>query len=470
MTRFEEIPFSVRRTEMNGETIVYRAFEHIVTVEHPADASLQAMNLYVPEAYYHDKAVGGYSLHTAPILFENNIGGYMPSAPQNPEHEMFGRTSTFFYALQHGYVVAAPGARGRTNRTADGVWYGKAPAALVDLKAALRWLWANAGQLPGDIRRIVSAGTSAGGNFAALTGAFGNAADCAAELRALGACEGREDVFAVCSYCPITDLEHADSAYEWQFRGIADYHRMHMDMREGSRPHFTAEDGAMPAWRTQLSEELAALFPAYLNSYAFADENGRPLRLNADGSGSFRDFLCGKIGDAANQAAAEGAALDNPALILRGGKVEHVDFGAYMKGITRMKEAPAFDDVTMQSFENDLFGTAEHQSAHFSDFSFAHSRNAEPRMADAAVRKVMNPLPYLQPGSSFAPHWRIRQGTKDRDIGFASAAILSLALQKAGADVDYALVWDVGHDGDYDYEKMFRWIDALCDKERKNEK
>ena len=34
MTRFEEVPFSVRRTEMNGETIVYRAFEHIVTVEH----------------------------------------------------------------------------------------------------------------------------------------------------------------------------------------------------------------------------------------------------------------------------------------------------------------------------------------------------------------------------------------------------------------------------------------------------
>ena len=37
-----------------------------------------------------------------------------------------------------GYVVAAPGARGRTNQDGAGKYVGKAPAAIVDLKAAVR--------------------------------------------------------------------------------------------------------------------------------------------------------------------------------------------------------------------------------------------------------------------------------------------------------------------------------------------
>lgn len=29
---------------------------------------------------------------------------------------------------------------------------------------------------------------------------------------------------------PITNLENADMAYEWQFNGIDDYHKMHVSM------------------------------------------------------------------------------------------------------------------------------------------------------------------------------------------------------------------------------------------------
>ena len=42
-------------------------------------------------------------------------------------------------ALAAGYVVVSPGCRGRDNKAADGTWYGKAPAAIADLKAAVRY-------------------------------------------------------------------------------------------------------------------------------------------------------------------------------------------------------------------------------------------------------------------------------------------------------------------------------------------
>ena len=89
-------------------------------------------------------------------------------------------------ALLRGLVVACPGARGRTLRGADGRWTGKAPAAIVDLKAAVRWLRAQADRMPGDTRRIVSNGTSAGGALSSLLGASGDTPAPQAELLASG--------------------------------------------------------------------------------------------------------------------------------------------------------------------------------------------------------------------------------------------------------------------------------------------
>lgn len=38
-------------------------------------------------------------------------------------------------------------------------------------------------------------------------------------MKALGAAPAKDDIFAVSAYCPITNLEHSDRAYEWQFSG-----------------------------------------------------------------------------------------------------------------------------------------------------------------------------------------------------------------------------------------------------------
>ncbi|MFH4090344.1 alpha/beta hydrolase, partial [Acinetobacter baumannii] len=70
------------------------------------------------------------------------------------------RPNTIVSALAHGYVVASPGARGRTLQNAQGQYTGKAPAAIVDLKAAVRYLKLNDSIMPGDANKIISNGTS----------------------------------------------------------------------------------------------------------------------------------------------------------------------------------------------------------------------------------------------------------------------------------------------------------------------
>ena len=63
-----------------------------------------------------------------------------------------------------------------------------------------------------------------------LLGATADQKDYENHLKALGAADGSDKVFAVSSYCPITDLDHADMAYEWQFNGINDYKKMNISM------------------------------------------------------------------------------------------------------------------------------------------------------------------------------------------------------------------------------------------------
>ena len=53
-------------------------------------------------------------------------------------------------ALSKGYVVASAGARGRTTKNNEGMYTGKVPAAIVDLKAAIRYLKFNDKKMPGD--------------------------------------------------------------------------------------------------------------------------------------------------------------------------------------------------------------------------------------------------------------------------------------------------------------------------------
>ena len=77
-------------------------------------------------------------------------------------------------ALAAGYVVIAPGCRGWDNCSPDRKYYGKAPAAIVDLKSAIRYIRHNKRKIPGNNEHIISVGCSAGGALSALLGASAN--------------------------------------------------------------------------------------------------------------------------------------------------------------------------------------------------------------------------------------------------------------------------------------------------------
>ena len=472
--KFDKENYKVEELTLEQETIRFRAFRNLVYVEHPVNEAYQQMNLFVPEVYYEDGKLNGYTLKTAPVFMPNLVGGYMPGELDEPGYHKYERETVnfIFRALQHGYVVAAPAIRGRVQKGADGRYNGKAPACIVDYKAAVRYLHYFSGELPGDESKIITNGTSAGGALSSLMGATGNHPDYEPYLKELGAADAGDEIFAASCYCPITNLEHADMAYEWEFYGVNDYHRMNMKMAEGGRPAFTPEDGQMSERQIQVSDEEHRLFPAYVNSLGLKDEAGNALTLDENGEGSFGEYVK-RIVMASAQRALDGAtpviARVKPApvkekvwLTIQDGTVVDMDFAAYVRDITRMKTAPAFDDLALDSPENDLFGDADTNCRHFTEYSFANS-TCDSEKAEDAVIKMMNPMPYiLDEKAQTAKYFRIRHGECDRDTSLAISAMLALKLKEAGCQVDYQSPWNIPHAGDYDLEELFAWIDEIC--------
>lgn len=291
--KFEKDNYKIEELTLKNESIRFRAFRNLTYVEYPVNEAYQQMNIFVPEAYYEGKEINGYALETAPVFMPNTVGGYMPGDLDEPGYHKFmkDQINSIFRALQHGYVVAAPAIRGRIQKDAEGRYNGKAPACIVDYKAAVRYLHYFSDELPGDEDKIITNGTSAGGALSSLMGTTGNHPDYKPYLQKLGAADASDAVFAASCYCPITNLDHADMAYEWEFQGVNDYHRMNMQMGEGGRPSFTPEDGTMPEEQIQVSKEEGKLFPEYVNSLKLKDENGNELTLNADGNGSFKEYV-----------------------------------------------------------------------------------------------------------------------------------------------------------------------------------
>lgn len=476
---------------VDGRTVAVRAYENIVYVARPVNTTYQVMNIYVPEAYFQGQGIGAFTAQTAPIFFPNQVGGYMPGKPGTPARRSRspgdggprgagapppggapadrgaptgdgGQPSTIAVALSKGYVVASPGARGRTTRDADGRYTGKAPAAIVDLKAAVRYLRHNDARMPGDAEKIISNGTSAGGALSALLGASGNSADYEPYLRALGAAQARDDIYAVSAYCPITNLEHADSAYEWLFSGVNDYKKIEMAMLDYNVQRKEVA-GTLTDAQIELSGALKAQFPGYLDSLDLRDVQGRPLRLDSAGNGSFKDHVKSLLITSAQTALDEGGDLSGLSwLSVQNGTVRDLDFDQYVRHAGRMKLPPAFDALDLGSGENQLFGTQVIDKRHFTAFAQQHSTAADASLADAEQVKMMNAMRYIgAPGTATSRHWRIRHGTKDRDTSLAVPTILAATLQNKGYAVDFALPWDRPHSGDYDLDALFAWMEQV---------
>lgn len=435
---FDSSKYIVKECAVEGDTLFYRAFEHIPYVSKPVAPEYQQLSIYVPECYYAGGEINGYGLHTAPVFMPNSVGGYMPGPVEGPGVNDKGEPNTIAKALAHGYVVVSAGARGRGMKDANGKNIGVAPAGICDLKAAVRFLRHHAKGLPGDMEKIITNGTSAGGAMSALQGTAGNHPDYETYLEKMGACKERDDVFASSCYCPIINLDHADMAYEWEFYGLNEYHNYHDPNGEG----------VMSDAQIALSAELRTLFPAYVNSLYLKDESGNALILDEAGNGSFKEYVLKKVMESVPE-----------------NEVGFADFGELVAFRTRLKAAPAFDSEKLTGWENDVFGTESTDVRHFTQFSYEHS-TVNGSLAEAQQIKMMNPMYYVDDEQAVkAKHFRIRHGAVDRDTSLAISNMFALKLQNAGIDAELAHPWGIPHAGDYDLADLFAWIDGICKTE-----
>ncbi|MEV6617590.1 subtype B tannase [Streptomyces sp. NPDC051051] len=440
-----EQTIAVRDTTGTVHSVTYRFFKVASYVARPVNAAYQSLNVSVPVS------VDGSPVDAtdAPILLANSVGGYMPSSVAANTgiiaSGMGGGTSRQALALAAGYVVVEPGARGRTLVDADGVYYGTAPAAIVDLKAAVRYLKANKGRVPGDVERIVSSGVSAGGALSALLGASGDSPLYEPYLAEIGAADASDAIFASGDWCPITDLEHADAAYEWNWGGSP--------LASGALVDQT------------LSRELTARYADYLPTLGLRTEgHGTLTARNLDDhlvekylQPSATRFLAALTDDArADYLAA------HPFLTWSGGRARFTwaDFLTHVG--PRKKNAPSFDAFGLTTPENNLYGTGTTGARHFTLFSLRHEQGAGARLAPdiPAKLRLMNPMHHLvdQVNPHRAKHWWIRVGTKDSDTSLSVVANLATRLENLGDDVDARYYWDGGHGADQDPGEFIGWI------------
>ena len=109
-------------------------------------------------------------------------------------------------------------------------------------------------------------------------------------MKAIGAAEERDDIFAASCYCPIHNLEHADAAYEWLFQKETVSHMMRFEMGPNG-PKMIPVVRELSEEQKELSKELKASFPAYVNSLNLKDDQGKSLSLYKNGEGSFREYV-----------------------------------------------------------------------------------------------------------------------------------------------------------------------------------
>lgn len=472
---FDAKNYESMSTTVDNKEIKYRAFEYIPYVANPIDIDQQYMNIYVPEEYFNNGTVNGYNTQTAPIFMPNAVGGYMPSQAMTPKVEN-GKPNSVLYALSRGYVVASPATRGRTNKASDGNFIGKAPAVIVDLQAATAYLHANDSTMPGNANRIITNGTSAGGAVSLLQGATGNSSDFQPYLQALGAATAATNVYAVSAYAPITNLDAADMAYEWSYKGITSFNKV--TMGQGELPQANVGGNTAPPQRTMqrvnlnaddvaYSNLLSEHFPEYVNNLQLHDSMGRVLKLDKNGNGTFKNYVKAFIIDAANKAQAKGTDLSKHTYLVRDNKtgaIKDINWEAYNQFVSRSKAPGAFDSRSNDSGENSLFGTSATDNNHFTITAALHDTtpNQDVYVENAKIVTMMNPMNYLgSPAATNAQFYRIRYGTADSNTSIAIPLIVGTRAQNLGYKVDMATPFDVDHSGDYDLDELFNWMDNI---------
>ncbi|MCD7441412.1 alpha/beta hydrolase [Streptomyces lincolnensis] len=481
---YTELSTTVTDTAGNDHSVTYHFWKAITYVAKPVDEAYQSLNVSVPVTI-DGKAVDASD---APILLANSVGGYMPSsvadatgiggagmgggagggAPSasasaspsagapapgangNTNADGGAMNANQLLALAAGYVVVEPGARGRTLKDSSGEYYGTAPAAIVDLKAAVRYIRSNRGRIPGDVERIVSAGTSAGGALSSLLGASGDSPLYDRYLKEIGAADASDAIFATGAWCPIIDLEHADGAYEWCW---------------GTNTLSTGEQvdqTVSKELRSQFAEYQAKLRLRGLKGSGFGTLTAR----------NYDDYLVEQYLEPSATAYLKGLSDSARATYLAANTF--IDWDGTRATFTwadflthvgaRKKDAPSFDAWDLSSGENNEFGAGTTEARHFTAYGARNDTTglATKRIASDIPEKLnlMNPMYHLveKANGRRSKHWWIRLGTKDSDTSLTIAANLAAAASGLGDDVNHLYYWDQGHGANTDPGDFITWI------------
>ncbi len=517
----------------------------------PETTEYETMAIYVPGEYLTavangdgtytctlnaNREVNGYSVKTAPVVFPVNTPGYSGQASATTYD--YNSISSYIKA---GFIYVYAGMRGRNNgydKNGTLIYSGGAPWGVTDLKAAVRYYRFNQNVLPGNTDRIFSFGMSGGGAQSAIMGASGDSKLFYPYLESIGAAmldkNGKyisDAIYGAMCWCPITSLDYADEAYEWN---------MGQYFSTGSRGNNT--------WTSLLSIDLAKAYASYINKLDLKDKKGKILTLNNStngiyASGTYYDYILSIIEGSLNnflsyttfpytktsggfmpeggigRGAPNGMPPDGnvPGNNAPGGNIgqpsqatsatyktaqDYIDslnsdiewvkydpktntakitsIEAFVKHCKNAsKSVPAFDSLTRNQAENDVFGNDTYDALHFdgvvanllvknkvnysaySDWnsSIVGAYSTDLKSVDKFGNSIQyrgnmyNPMYYLLNyyegfnTSMPAPHWRIRTGIEQGDTAITVEANLAQALENyAGVkDVDFETIWGLGH-------------------------
>mgnify|MGYP000930577559 FL=1 len=508
------------RYDAKGDVYYQLGLRYVAT---PQASDYETLGIYVPGAYLTGKdngngtytatvnasgAVGDFTAATAPTVFPVNTPGY--SAQKPPTEYSYDTIKAY---MEAGFIYVHAGLRGKDSNSQT--YSGNAPWGVTDLKAAVRYRRYNAALIPGDAAKVYVFGHSGGGAQSAVAGASGDSELFAPYLAVLGAAttdtSGKalsDAVAGAMCWCPITSLDSANAAYEWNMGQFA-----------------SSSTRAEGTWTRAYSQDLAAAFPTYLNGLKLTDAQGKPLTLEPSSQGTYlsgsyynhlvsviqkslNDFLAATTfpytssstemagmeprgGDSQGSAESTTYKTVEEYIAFLNSSSQWVTYDASKKTATitglqgfvtsqknASKDVGAFDGVGCAQTENLVMGSGETKQ-HFSSLSREVISKGQSRYSglsgwikdygvaayekdlgakdsvgtDMVTRVAMyDPLYYLTQDSkgrgtsTIAPAWRIRTGIAQGDTASTVEVNLALALQQAGAgDVDFATIWGQGH-------------------------
>lgn len=438
------------------------ALENIVYCSNPADPEVEVMVIFVPEEYVTAYATGEvnedgaalyhveinesgsitnsngttYTAETAPIMYQNMIDGYREGGVFEIGDGRKGASHLGYNAdtVREGYVLVGCGARG-TDSEVDGT----APAGIVDLKAGIRFLKANDAVLAGDSNKIIATGGSAGGGSVCVLGATGNSPLYDSYLEEIGAImDATDDIYCVLAYCPITNLDYVDAAYEW----------LH-----ASELTYTSYSGDVTDVDAELHYALIANYEAYLEALGFDLEEFEAGFVQA-----MNDSVTYYIENYVDDVDAFVEEYSDSLTYDEDGNVVIISKDAFIEAnMARAKNAPASDSLDADSNESALF-----DDMHFSINTMTvlqelgYTEEAAEYAADLTTEQLdtvtlLSPLTFLAYDdileSDVAPFWHINNGTADQDFGSVAGYTIVSYLNMTGQAVaaEYNFVWGMGH-------------------------